>query len=266
MHRGGAYWFSVTLRRMLFRKLFPRPEDVEIEDYVRSFDLRGRASEHRPYVVANFVSSLDGRTSVTGISGGLSDAGDRAMFWALREAADAILVGTGTLEAESYGRMIKDPALRARRREQGLRPEPLACILTRSGRLPLDIPLFSEPEAHVIVFTGDEVELGDSSAWVEVVRLPPAELDFAHALSHLASEYEVRALLCEGGPSVLSALLREDVLDELCLTLAPKLLGGGTATAITAGPELPEFAQACLAGVIERQGTLFLRYQRTNPV
>jgi riboflavin-specific deaminase-like protein len=266
MHRGGAYWFSVTLRRMLFRELFPRPEDVEIEDYVRSFDLRGRASEHRPYVVANFVSSLDGRSSVTGISGGLSDAGDRAMFWALRGTADAILVGTGTLEAESYGRMIKDPALRARRREQGLRPEPLACILTRSGRLPLDIPLFSEPEAHVIVFTGDEVELGDSSAWVEVVRLPPAELDFAHALSHLASEYEVRALLCEGGPSVLSALLREDVLDELCLTLAPKLLGGGTATAITAGPELPEFAQARLAGVIERQGTLFLRYQRTNPV
>jgi riboflavin-specific deaminase-like protein len=250
---------------MLFRELFPRPGEVEIEDYIRSFDLRGQASEDRPYVVANFVSSLDGRSSVTGISGGLSDTGDRAMFWTLRGAVDAILVGTGTLESERYGRMIKDPALRARRRERGLRAEPLACILTRSGRLPLEIPLFSEPEAHVIVFTGDEIELGGSSASVEVVRLPPAELDFAHALSHLASEYNVRALLCEGGPSVLSALLREGVLDELCLTLAPKLVGGGTATSITAGPELPELAQARLAGVIEHQGTLFLRYQRANP-
>jgi riboflavin biosynthesis pyrimidine reductase len=251
---------------MLFRQLFPRPEDVEIEDYVRSFDLPGRATGDRPYVVANFVSSLDGRGSVTGLSGGLSDAGDRAVFWALRGAVDAILVGTGTLEAESYGRMIKDPAVRARRRKKGLRPEPLTCILTRGGRLPLDIPLFSEPEAHVIVFSGDEVELGGSSARVDVVRLPPAELDFAHALARLRSEHEVRALLCEGGPSVLSALLREGVIDELCLTLAPKLVGGGTGTAITAGPELPELAQARLAGVIERQGTLFLRYQRTNQV
>jgi riboflavin biosynthesis pyrimidine reductase len=261
---------------MVFRELFPQSENIEIEDYVRSFDLAGRAPEDRPYVVANFVSSLDGRGSAQGLSGPLGDDGDKAVFRTLRGAADAVLVGTRTLQAERYGRLIRAPEVRDRRRAEGLRPDPLACILTRSGRLPLEIPLFAAPEAEVVVFTADEAELadmagvpvalGDLAAHVAVVRLPPAELDFAHALAHVRAEHEVRVLLCEGGPSVLSALVRERVLDELFLTLAPKLLGGGEETAITSGRELPELAPVRLAGVLERAGSLFLRYQHTNQV
>ncbi|MEA2211299.1 MAG: hypothetical protein QOF83_1247 [Solirubrobacteraceae bacterium] len=249
---------------MLFRQLSPAPGEVEIEAYVRSLPFRALAPEGRPYTAANFVSSLDGRGSVKGRSGGLGDEGDRAVFFALRGAVDAVLVGTRTLEAERYGRLIKDPDVRARRVAQGLPAEPLACVLTRSGQLPLDIPLFSEPEAQVVVFTGAEVQLRDVAAHVEIVPLPPGELDFAHALAHLRASHRVRALLCEGGALVLGALLREAVIDELFLTLAPKLLGGGAETAITAGPELPELAHARLAGVLERDSTLFLRYQRTN--
>ena len=249
---------------MRFRQLVPRCEDVEIEAYVRGFDLQTQAPDGRPYTVANFISSLDGRASVTGRSGALGDDGDKALFRALRAAVDAVLVGTGTLRAERYGRLVKDPEVRAQRQAHGLRAEPLACVLTRSGRLPLDIPLFSEPEAEVVVFTGTRIELGDSAARVEVVPLPPAELDFAHALAHLRAAHGVRALLCEGGPAVLSALVHESVLDELCLTLAPRLVGGGAETAITAGSPLPELAEARLAGMLERNGSLFLRYQRTK--
>jgi 5-amino-6-(5-phosphoribosylamino)uracil reductase len=239
---------------------------VEIEDHVRSLDLAGAAPADRPYTVANFVASLDGRASVEGRTASLGDDGDKALFRALRGAADAVLVGTGTLGTERYGRMIKDPHVRERRHAAGRTAEPLACVLTRSGRLPLDIPLFSEPEARVVVFSAAAIELGACAAQVEVVEIPFTELDFAHALRHLRSEHDVRALLCEGGPRVLSALLREDVLDELFLTLAPKLVGGGAEIEITAGPELPELADTRLAGVLERQGSLFLRYQRTNRV
>jgi riboflavin biosynthesis pyrimidine reductase len=250
---------------MLFRQLFPTPGKVEIAAHVRGFRLADAAPPDRPYTIANFVSSVDGRASVEGRSGGLGDEGDKALFGALRGMADAVLVGTGTLEAERYGRLIKNPEVRARRRAEGLAPEPLACILTRSGRLPLDIPLFSEPEARVVVFSGAAVALASVAAQVEVVRLAPGELDFAHALKHLHTEHQVRALLCEGGPRVLNALLREQILDELFLTLAPTLVGGGAEIPITVGPALTEPADFVLSGALERGGTLFLRYQRANP-
>ena len=59
-------------------------------------------------------------------------------------------------------------------------------------------------------------------------------------LRHLRSDYGVRTLLCEGGPTLFGALLTEDVVDELFLTLAPKLAGGGSGPTITSGPELAE--------------------------
>lgn len=254
----------VQTPRMVFRRLLPDPDEVDIEAHVRALRLRERAPGERPYTVVNFVSSLDGRATVNGRSGALGDEGDKALFRALRAAADAVLVGTGTLEVERYGRMIRSPEVREARRAEGLAPEPLACVLTRSGRLPLGIPLFSEPEAHVVVFSGAEVELGSVAARVEVVPLGAAEVDFTHALAHLRSAYGVRALLCEGGPRVFSALLQEAVVDELFLTVAPKLVGGGAEAPVTSGPEPAELTDARLAGVLERDGTLFLRYQRTN--
>jgi riboflavin biosynthesis pyrimidine reductase len=253
-------------QRMLFRQLFPITDEVEIADYVRGFHLAGAALPDRPYTVANFVSSADGRASVEGRSRGLADDGDKALFGALRAVADAVLVGTGTLEAERYGRLIKSADVRERRRAEGLAGEPLACMLTRSGRLPLDIPLFAEPEARVVVFSGAAVQIGSAAAQVDVVRLAPDELDFAHALKHLRTEHHVRAVLCEGGPTVLNALLREQVLNELFLTLAPKLVGGGAEIPITVGAALTKPADVVLAGVLERDGTLFLRYQRANQV
>jgi riboflavin biosynthesis pyrimidine reductase len=169
-------------------------------------------------------------------------------------------VGTGTLRAERYGRILKLPESRERRRLRGLAPEPLACLLTRTGDVPFDIPLFDEPDARVIVFSGAEVDTGPARAQVEVVRLDGAALSFATALSYLRAHYDVRALLTEGGPTVLAALVRERVLDELFLTLAPQLTGGGIGPALTTGPELTELQPMELEGVLERAGSLFLRY------
>jgi riboflavin biosynthesis pyrimidine reductase len=244
-----------------FDQLLPEPDAVEIGDQVARLRLADQAPSHRPYVVANFVASVDGRATFHGRSGQLGDDGDLAVFRALRREVDAVLAGTGTLRAEQYGRILKNPESRERRRRRGLSPEPLACMLTRRGDVPFDIPLFDEPEARVVVFTGVDVDASAVAAHVDVVRLPEAELSFATALGRLRADYDVRALLCEGGPSVLAALLREHVLDELFLTLAPKLTGGGVGPALTTGPELPTPAQLELAGVLERAGSLFLRYR-----
>jgi riboflavin biosynthesis pyrimidine reductase len=243
-----------------FSELWPHQRAVDVEHYIHELGLRDRAGGERPFTVVNFVASIDGRASVHGHSGPLADDGDRAMFRALRREVDAVLVGTGTLAAERYGRILRDPGSRARRTQRGLRPEPLAVTVTRRGMLPLNIPLFAEPDAEVVVFTGADVDLRGVEAHVDVVRVPREELSFATALRHLRVEYDARALLCEGGPRVFSALTGEGAFHQLFLTVSPQVAGGGEAESITSGSELPEPATLALEGVLERHGTLFLRY------
>lgn len=246
---------------MVFRQLLPEPGAVEIEALLPALRLAERAPGARPYTLANFVSSVDGRATFKGGSTELGDDGDLAVFRTLRREVDAVLVGTGTAEAENYGRVIKSAEARERRVQRGLAPEPLAVMVTRTGRLPLEIPLFAEPEARVVVFGPAELGSKPIAAQVEVFPIAEPEHPFAAALGELRRRHGVRTLLCEGGPRVLSALLRERVLDELFLTLAPSLTGGGTGPALTTGPELPALTELQIGWALERNGSLFLRYR-----
>lgn len=251
---------------MQFSQLWPQAREVEIEPHLSELRLAARAPAQRPFTAVNFVSSVDGRAAFQGRSGPLGDDGDKMVFRSLRQEVDAVLIGTGTLRVERYGRMVRDPGARERRRRRGLPPEPLACIVTRTGRVPFDIPLFAEPDARVVVFTGTDLDVREAAAQVEVVRLDSGELTFATALARLRHDYDVRALLCEGGPGVFGALLHERVVDELFLTVAPMLTGGGVTPSVTSGPELPEPARLALRGVLERHGSLFLRYAISDEV
>jgi len=95
---------------------------------------------------------------------------------------------------------------------------------------------------------------------VDVVRLDPGELTLTTMVRRLRSTYDVRSLLCEGGPTLFGALLRENLVDELFLSLAAKLTGGGTSPAITAGPELAELHAMSLLWALEADNALYLRY------
>jgi riboflavin biosynthesis pyrimidine reductase len=245
---------------MTYRQLLPEPGQVEVPELLAELELSGRALADRPYAVANFVASADGRATFHGRSGQLGDDGDRQMFHGLREQVDAVLVGTGTLAVERYGRMIPDAERRERRVARGLEPEPLTCVITRSGRIPAGLPLLDVREARLLVFSGDRLALGDFAATVDVIERDPAELTNTAVLEFLRTELGIRSLLCEGGPTLLGALVREWLLDELFLTVAPRLAGGGTGPTITDGPELPDVEQLELLWALERAGSLFLRY------
>ena len=118
---------------MEFRQLLPERRQVEVEDLLASVhELADGAHADRPYTVANFVASADGRASVRGRSGLLGDDGDRAMFHGLRERVDAVLAGTTTMKLERYGRILGKAERRERRVQRGLTPEPLACMFSRS--------------------------------------------------------------------------------------------------------------------------------------
>jgi riboflavin biosynthesis pyrimidine reductase len=234
---------------MKFTRLLGEPGTIELQ--VLRDALHFPAHEDRPYAVANFVASVDGRAAFQGRSGPLSDDGDRALFHALRERVDAVIVGTGTLRTERYGRLIKDEDARRRRTEYGLEPDPLACVVTRSGKLPLDIPLFSEE--RVVVFAPQAVN------GLKTTLIEPAELTLATVLRRLRQDYGVGSLLCEGGPTLFGSLVHEELIDELFLTISPKLVGGGSAPTITRGAELAAPADVQLTSLLERDGSLFLR-------
>jgi riboflavin-specific deaminase-like protein len=244
---------------MRFRRLLPDPAEVELADQLAGVDFGAEALPGRPYVVVNFVASVDGRAAYHGRSGALGDEGDREVFHGLRTLADAILVGPGTLRTERYGRLAARPERRAEREARGLAPDPLAVVVTRSGQVPWDAPLLDDPSSTFICFTGTPVEPPEVAARVECIDLRPAT--FAGALAHLRSRHGVRSVLCEGGPTVTSAMLGEGVVDELWLTLSPHLVGGGNEPTVTAGAPLAELARLDVAWALERESFMFLRYR-----
>jgi riboflavin biosynthesis pyrimidine reductase len=220
--------------------------------------LLGASRGHRPYVVANFISSADGRASVDGGSTGLGDDGDRQIFRALRGCAGAVLAGTGTIGAEHYGTLARDPAVVGLRGRLGLAPQPPLVTITRSGRVP-EIPLLADPDSTLIVYAGADVELGDVAATVHVERRDPDGMAMGEVLADLHATHGVRLLLCEGGPSLFGELIVAGLCDELFLTLAP-MLAGGDGPSITAGMRNQSPQPLDLLWALGQGESLYLRY------
>jgi riboflavin biosynthesis pyrimidine reductase len=243
---------------MSVRRIHPGGEPVEIERFADALELGDSAPPERPYVVANMVVTADGWATIAGRSGPIGGAADHALFHALRGQVDAVLAGTQTLAAERYGRLVRDADRRAAREESGLAGDPVACVLTRSGHIPEDIPLLADAASTVVVYSARPLTLDDCAATVHVHVLE--DYSAAAALAALGADHGVRSVLCEGGPSLLGGLLAESVVDELFLTVAPLLGGGHPPRTATGGPALPEPARLELRSALESEGELLLRY------
>jgi riboflavin-specific deaminase-like protein len=250
-----------------FARLLPPAAAADALEIADGLELqaRARAQPTRPYLILNMISTVDGRASVGGRSGPIGDRADRELFHALRASVDAVMVGAGTVRVERYGRIIRDEATRRRRSEQGLGPEPLACIVSGRLSLPADLPLLADPAAHVVVLTASAASLPNAAARVEYVRAAhDGRLDLLAANTELAERFGVRTLLCEGGPHLNAELLQAGLVDELFLSLSPKLAGGedatGEALRIVAGAQFREPLELELLGVLESGSSLFLRY------
>jgi riboflavin biosynthesis pyrimidine reductase len=189
----------------------------------------------RSWVLLNMIASLDGATVIDGRSGGLGGPADRTIFALLRTMADVILVGASTVRAEGYG-----PPKKSGQR---------VAVVSRSGRLDWSSALFtSGAGVAVLPIDGPDVP-------APAIRAGDGSVDLAAALPQL----EGRIVLCEGGPTLNGQLLVAGLVDELCLTVAPVLVGGG-AKRIVAGPEAP--TEMRLVHVLEDDGFLFYRYVR----
>jgi riboflavin-specific deaminase-like protein len=241
------------------QRLTPDPGATSIVGQLDGYRPWERAHEDRPFVAMNFASTVDGRATIGGVSGPIGSATDTAMLVGLRTRFDAVMIGAGTMRAERYGRPVADPAKRAGREELGLLGDPLMVIVSGRLDLPWDADLFTEGSGRVLIFTTAETEPPDTATEVVVVRQDP-RVDLAEAMRHLREE-GVRAVLCEGGPRLHAQLQAADLVDDLFLTIAPKLVGGDAPRIIEG--ELPGIDPLELSWLLEEDGELFARYSRT---
>jgi riboflavin-specific deaminase-like protein len=240
------------------RRLHPEPGETTVDELLDGYRPWEAERDGRPRVATNFASTIDGRAAIDGRSGAIGSDEDTAMLVGLRTRFDAVMIGAGTMRAERYGRIVKDPEVQAHRQRLGLSPSPLMAIVSGRFDLPWDAPLFAEA-GEVVIFTaaeGAEPPPG-LTPQLEVVR-HEGGVDLGAVLAHLGAEHGVRALLCEGGPRLHSQLWAGGLVDELFLTLAPKLTGAGPA--IVEG-ELPELVSLELAWLLEHEGELYARYR-----
>jgi riboflavin-specific deaminase-like protein len=244
---------------MEFQPLIPHGPPAAPEAFYTGLGLSDRPPAERPYVVANFIASADGKATADGRTASLGSPGDRAAFHLLRTEVDAVLAGTRTLFIENYGPLTKDAQLSELRVRAGRQPQPLAVIISRTSAIPFDIPLFADPASCIALYASPGTTAPDRAAQVTLHELESGHDQLADVLSSLRADHGVRSLLCEGGPSLFSAMLAGGLIDELFLTFAPKLVGGD-GMGITTGRPLDELADVRLISALEQDGTLFLRY------
>ncbi len=256
-------------RALKLKRLLPAGSAATIEQVVDELQLMVAArneTRQRPYLLLNMIATTDGRATLSGRSGPLGGRADKELLYGLRTAVDAVMAGAGTVRAERYGQLIRDDRGRQIRRDRGLAEEPLACIV--SGRLALDsgIPLLAESGTRVAILTPSEASLPqDCRAEISYVRSAcDGQLDLPGAMAELYERLGVRTLLCEGGPHLNAQLLAHGLVDELFLTLSPKLAGGDAVSEtlrIVSGPEFDPPLELALAAALEHDSYLFLRYR-----
>jgi riboflavin biosynthesis pyrimidine reductase len=230
-------------------------DDIAIGDHYS-------AGVRSPWLRVNFVSSVDGAAVVDGTSGGLGGEADHRVFDILRTLCDVVLVAAGTVRTEGYGAMILDAGLVETRVATGLKPQPTFAIV--SGSLDLDpaSDVFTKAPVRPIVFTSESAPSNDALARVaDIVVCGAKTVDPVAMVSALAERHLTR-IHCEGGPSLFGSLLAADVVDELCLTVSPLLVGGNSGR--IAKGTVPDPLTMSLAGILRAEDTLLLRYVRAR--
>ena len=241
-------------------------EVVDDDGVHRLYDYPGDLD--RPRVRANMIASLDGAATAGGTSGGLGGPGDRRLFAIQREMADVVVVGAGTARTENYAGARMTAAQRQRRQQRGQAEVPPIALVTRSGVLDHDLPVLTDTECPPLVLTcsrasrSARARLGSAAEVIDCSAGDPDNVDLTTLLDRLAGRGLLR-VLTEGGPSLLGAFAADGLLDELCLTTAPMLIGGD-AGRITVGPDRAMTGMRCAHLLSGADGYLYARYVRSR--
>ncbi|MDY6999178.1 MAG: pyrimidine reductase family protein [Actinomycetota bacterium] len=222
----------------------------------------------RAWVRGNMITSVDGGATSGGKSGALGGDADRAVFGVLRELADVVVVGASTALVENYAGVQLSAAQRDARRRRGQAEVPPIAVLSRSGRLDRDARLFHRTDVAPLILTSSDAatetrrRLGGLAEVIDTSGPDPSSVDLHTALQVLTARGLFR-VLTEGGPGVLGMFTEADLLDEMCLTVAPVLVGGASGR-IVAGSGEVRSALRLDQVLADAEGYLCLRYRRAR--
>jgi riboflavin-specific deaminase-like protein len=215
----------------------------------------------RPFVFINMAMTADGKiASANRQASAFGSRADHARLLELRDCADAILTGAGTLNAQPDVTLGPGP--------KSKKNPPLRVIASGEGNVNPRHKVFQTKGAPVIVLATKRISrarLRKLEAAADTVRICGANrIDFTRALDFLQNEWGVKRLLCEGGGDLNDSLLRTGVVDEVNLTICPLILGGREAPTIAGGigfERLADARQFKLKSKKQVKNELFLVYR-----
>lgn len=209
----------------------------------------------RCHVRVNMVASLDGAAARDGASAGLGGDGDKRVFGILRDLADVVLVGAGTVTAEDYGPTAPDPT-----------DPTLPTLAIVSGSLSIDpgSEVVRVPQTTVLTCASapEDRRRALVEAGATLVDCGTSDVELPRALAHLAARGRWR-VLSEGGPGLLGRLAVADLVDELCLTIGPTVLAGGAGRIAQSDTEIDPRTMTREHILADDEGFLFTRWSRT---
>jgi riboflavin-specific deaminase-like protein len=222
----------------------------------------------RPFVTANFAITWDGKISTRNHTpSDFSTKRDKHRLLEIRSKVDAVLASAKTIAADRMTMGLPDETLRQERLAAGLAEYPTRVLLTNSGVIAADLPVFAKRFSPIHVFSTEQMPPHVRSALDGKATLhitPGPVVDLAEMMRVLRQEHGIRRLVCEGGGQVLRSLLVAELIDELHLTLCPRVFGGMGAPTISglAGEFLSRSAHFALEDFEVIEGECFLRYRR----
>lgn len=219
----------------------------------------------RPWVRTNFVSTLDGAVQGSDHRSGTINTGSDHLVFALQRAlAEVILVGAGTVRAEGYRAVDLAPWQQQLRVDLGLDPFPTLAILSGSCAVSEDVAIVEDGDGGpVLIMTGDG-SAGRRPSFrgqAEVVEVGAGTTVPVTAVIAELGRRGMRRVLCEGGPHLNWQLHAAGLVDDVCLTVSPMVIGGdGSRT--THGALIDPDAFRIHHVIAADDGALLLRYLR----
>lgn len=214
-----------------------------------------------PWLRANMVTSLDGAATIGGRVGALTGPEDQMLLHLLRVHADVTLVGAGTIRGEGYGPLTVTKDEAEARVARGQTPQPGLAIVTNTAHLDPASTLFTEASIKPIIVTcaaSDQQRRAELEPLADIVVVGDGHVDLARAVGALHDRGLTR-VLTEGGPHLLGELFGADLVDELCMALCPKIVGGGIPLTTSTAPLRTMRLHSARTG----EDFLFLQYRRS---
>src|SRR5436305_1617451 len=231
---------------------------------------KGRSHIRSPFVIATFAMTADGKVTTKNFGPvDFTSREDKLHLFRQRAEADAVLLAHTSLERDNV-RLGVPAELQELRIKRGQSRSPLRVIVSNKGRIDDRLKIFESDISPIIIFSTKRMPAKNQEALRKTATLHltvAREVDLPAMLKTLRDQYKIRTLACEGGPTLFRSLLEQGLVDQLNLTIAPYMFGGGKAPTLTGLSKqfLPASVHCSLVDMRTIGDECFLSYRIRHP-